>query len=379
MALKYTTVQNFWKFLGVNTSILSVGQSDADSGGTPARETIKATPVVAGDYWLNQPQANTDTLVLYVGSSNTQLTITTDYTVTRLQDAVKVTITADGATALTGEDLTSDYEYNGEKNLLNYDDTDALLTRMENRMEGACNTVFADQTATSPNYRQITNELDQGKGYNGNMYQVDWWPMVKLQTTVNGDYTTGDEEITLTSASGFPDSGTIYIGGNKVTYTGKAGNVLTIPSSTPSISDGATVRGEVVEISTSPDGVDPGFVVLDPDSDYAMDYDTGTAQIFSGSTSDAVDSYLTRPQDGVFDRVRASYNHAYHEPGLVASIPEDIVELVHMMAGRQLIQRTIIKSHTGQRDNFDPQNIGFSKKDINDTIQEYVVVRTKNV
>lgn len=367
MALKYTTVQDFWKFLGINDST-----SNYQPGEKPEKELVAVTPVTAGDYYLKLSNVNSDTLILYADS--TQLTETTHYTFD--SDKSKITITADGETALSNKNLEADYEYCNEN--LSYNESVSILEQAEKRLEKECNCVFADQSSSSPDYKQLFNELLQGKGSCDSIYQTRWNPIIQLQTMVDGDFTTGNTSITLADASGFPSSGTIYIGGNKVTYTNKTSNTITVPSSTPSISDGAVVRGEVVEVSTSPQGVDPTYHVLTPNSDYAIDYDTGEIQLMDNYYF-AEDTWLDNPENGVFDRVRVNYCHAYHDVSETAEIPNDIKEAVYMMASRNTVQRTILKSLVGQRDNFNAQSYGFSKQDVEDILNKYRIYHISNV
>lgn len=372
MALKYTTVQRFWQYLGINLSTQDyVPENVSDGAVTTIRETVKASPVTATTYYLTKKAVNPDTLVAYVGSTSTQLTLTTDYTFD--SDTSAITITSAGETALTGEALTVVYEY-CEVETLSYNVTDRLLMKAEADVERRTRRVFADQTATNPGYNQINNEFLMGQGNTYVRYNARNYPLVKLQTTVDGAYTTGGASITLADATGFPNNGTIYIGGNKVTYTAKSTNTLTIPTSTPSIDDGAVVRGEVIEISNSGSGTTPSYIVLTPETDYAIDYDTGEIQLqqsyyFDDSVLN-IDN-LNQPARGVFNRVRLNYMTAWHENGEDCIIPEDIVEVVHMIAARSLAQRTVSRALVNQRDNFNPQSFGFSKVDIDDIIRDY--------
>jgi hypothetical protein len=349
MALRYTTVQGFWKFMGINESIMSF-----QPGGKPCRETVASSPVGAGDYYLDQLGANEDTLKLYAGS--TQLTETTHYTFD--SDTSKVTITSTGETALDGEDLTAEYEYSQMGGALNYNETVRILQSSEDRLHREVGTVFADQSVDSPEYLQVVNEQKVGGGLKYVHYDTDYYPIIKLQTTTDGDYTTGGVEIDLVDASGLPSSGTIYIGGNKVEYSNRSGNTLTIPSSTPSISNGAVVRGEVVEVDTSASGTAQSFIVVTPGSGYEIDYETGKVQLqdsyYTYNDSSIIPENTGHPPMGVDNRVRLSYMTAWREPSRDATIPEEIEEIVYNMAGRNLLQRTILKANTGQRDNFSP-------------------------
>ena len=372
MALKYTTVQKFLKFIGMNESV-----KDFQPGNTPSNEVVASSPVSAGTYYVDQLGVNEDTLTLYAGTgTDSPLTLSSDYTFD--SDSSAITITSTGATTLSGNDLTAVYEYCTLGKDLSYNETVTLLEQAETSVERRTNCVFADQSSTTPSYKSVVNELHDGKGTLNNLYSTDNAPIIKLSTTVSGAYTTGGTSIVLSDASGFPTSGTIYIGGNKVSYTNISSNTLTIPSTTPSISDGAVVRGEVVEISTSASGVSPSYEVLVPGSDYEIDYDTGRIQLMDEYYFQT-DTDFEKPQDGTAARVRLSYQHAWHNVGDDAEIPDDILQAIHMVAGRQMVQRTILKSNAGQRDNFTAQSYGFSKVDVDELLRDYTFYRNSNI
>lgn len=54
-----------------------------------------------------------------------------------------------------------------------------------------------------------------------------FYPLGVKTNTLNGSITAGDTTITLTDGSEFPDLGTVFIGTERVDYTGKSGNNLT--------------------------------------------------------------------------------------------------------------------------------------------------------
>jgi len=371
MALKYTTVEGLWKFLGINDSIL-----DFQPGVAPSREFVTGTgPAETDDIYLDQMGVNEDTLVLTRSSDNAALTITTHYTFD--SDTSKVTLTAAGETYLSGTRLQADYDYNQLGKYLSYNETDLLLDRAEKTVDNETNVIFADQSASSPSYEEHV-ERDFGQGYNNNLYFLSKAPIVKLQTTTNGAFTTGSGTLTVDDASGFPSTATIYIGGNKVTYSSRSGNDLTIPTSTPSIDDGSTVRGEVVEVSIDAAGTSPSYIVLTPDTDYAIDYNTGMIQLLDDILHVTAADFNI-PPDGVMDRMQTTYLHAYHDLDQDCTIPDDIVNAVYMIAGRMMLQRTVLKSHIGQRDNFDPQQLGFTKADIEEVLRRYRMSGSANI
>lgn len=381
MALRYSTVQGFWKFMGINNSILDYQPSNVTDGTfTNSKEVVKVSPVAAGTYYLKQKGVNENTLVLY--ATSTALTITTHYTFD--SDTSAVTITSTGATVLSGKSLEAVYEYSDFGKDLNYNETERLLQQAENRLHREVGNVFADQSSSTPAYTKIVAEPKKGGGTRYVHYNTNYYPLIKLQTIVNGAYTTGATTITLTDASGFPTSGTIYIGGNKVAYTSRTNNVLTIPSATPSIDNGSVVRGEVIEVSTVGSGSAKSFLVLTPDTDYSIDYETGEVQLedtyyhTADNTVINTDGYNS-PKYGGEDRVRLTYMTAWREPGQNAEVPEQITELVYSMAGVQLLNRTLLKANTGQRDNFSPGMNQQLKDYVDNELVQYRLVNSRKL
>jgi hypothetical protein len=364
MVLRYTTVQEFWKKYGLNESIMSF-----QPGQTPIRETVATNPVSATSYYLSQMGVNEDTLKLYSGSD--ELTPTTDYTFD--SDTSKVTITSAGASELSGEDLTAEYEYNQLGKDLNYNESVAILESAERELESKTKQRFSDTTTIQ--YREIVDEefmfvnekLRLKRGLN-----TRYNPLVNVETTVNGAYTTGGTSITLSDASMLPSNGTIYIGGNKVSYSAKASNVLTIPSTTPSIANGAVVYSTILEVSLESEGNVPSWKVLVPKDDYEVNADTGYIKVLNTAFFNEVTvSSLNIYPDNV--KLRVSYFNAWHEEGGNPFIPEDVVEAVYQIAARNLRRNTVFKSHIGQRDNFTPTTSTESIEYIKYVVDEYSV------
>lgn len=368
MVLKYTTVGDFWKFLGVNKNIMF-----AQPGTTPSRETIASSPVAAGTYYITTPGVNEDTLTLYVGNTSATLTPTTHYTFD--SNTNEVVLTSTGASFVgSTQSLTAGYQYTTLADVMNYDQTTTTLETNERGFEDDCNTVFADQSATSPTYDQIENESMLSLGWNNNIYSLDYFPIVKLQTTVTSAYTTGGTTLQLATGTGFPASGIIYVDGNEVEYTSKSDNVFTVPSTTPTIASGGTVRGEVIKVDLGVPGSTPTFQVLTPDTDYVMDYDTGSVQIIG-------DFYLnlqyanSRAIPGFYDRLRATYLQAWHEPNKECEVPSDIVQCVYYRAAQDLQMRTIFKANVNALENFNPNTLRVTDDFVNKRINDYKCVR----
>ena len=62
------------------------------------------------------------------------------------------------------------------------------------------------------------------------------------RTTLTALLSGGETTIAVTDTTAFPSSGSLLIGATTVTYTGKTGTTFTGCASTPSASNGATVK-----------------------------------------------------------------------------------------------------------------------------------------
>jgi hypothetical protein len=370
----------------VELSVLTSGQATYSSpfsltrylgllGAVPNKDSTSKELLGTGDasasvYWMSKCGILDGYLTLYYGATEPTATSTltedTDYTVD--YDTSRVTLTASGITALSTDNLYADYKYNTAE-ILN-SEMDEKLVAAENRIKRDTSVVFADSTASDPAYRKLVDEKKKGH-FNPyeKVFDHSYAPLVKLQTTVNGAYTTGGSSITLTSASGFPNTGTIYIGGNKVAYTGKSSNVLTIPSSTPSIDDAAAVRGEVIEVSFEPEGTTPSYTVLDPDTEYEIDYENGRIKLLANAYHGEVQAdQRIYPSNYL---IRTSYMHAWHEIGEDPEIPDEIEYVTNAMAARKLAGRVVNQATMLGLNEFNPSLVEVNKEEIREILEEY--------
>ena len=371
--LKYSSVKDFWEFLDFNKSTKDFQPENVQDGVVEIYEVIKTSPVTNSSLYLKQRGVNPDTLILYAGDT---IIPSNEYTFD--VDTSNISLSGTALARLATNDLRGVYDYCEYGSDLSYAQTMRLLKQAENKIEKETNCFFADQSSTNPNYKNINGEEMVGLGYENNLYQSFWRPLIKLNTTIMTAYVSGGTTLNLVDTAGFPTQGTIYVGGNKVVYTDKSNNNLTVPSTTPSIPLGAIVRGEVIEVSNSPSGLSPNFQVLEPDVDYNVDYDTGEIQLFNSYYYQS-DNALRYPQDGIKGRMLLNYFSAWHDVGQNASVPDEIVELVYLLASKKLQERTFFKSLIGQRDNFEPRTLSFSHEDMKETLNRYTVITISNV
>ena len=331
------------------------------------KETVGTGNGVQTTFWLDNLGVIEGTYTLYYGSAETTtttLTETTHYTLDL--DNSKIVLTSAGVTLLSTNNMYAVYKYNSLE-LLNADLLEALNSA-ENKLLSRTDQTFTNSTLLA--YREISNEGIKG---HDNPYQklfdLYYSPIVKIHTTVNGAYTTGGTSITLTDSSLFPANGTIYIGGNKVTYTANAANVLTVPAATPSIATGATVRAEVIEISMEPEGSATDYAVLDPDTEYEIDYNHGRIKILANAYWGEISA-----EDRIYPSnylIRTTYMQAWHEPDKNPEIPDEIEWVVNAMAARKLMGAVVAKATAAGLNDFNPSLMEVDKEAIQEVLNEY--------
>lgn len=334
------------------------------------KETVGVGNSVNATFWLDRIGVIEDTLTLYYGSAETTtttLTVTTHYTFD--YELSKITLTAAGITLLSTNTIYAAYNYH-IKELTNAQLLDSL-NAAERKLLRVSEQTFANYLDTNPGYGKITNEIKY-MGFSPQLKTVETYynPIVKLQTTTNGAYTTAGASLTLTDATGFPTTGTIYIGGNKVVYTAKTGNVLTVPVTTPSIATGAKVRGEVIEISKEVEGVEPSYTVLDPDTDYIIDYLQGKILLFDNAFWGELNATNTLRYAANYV-VKSNYMTAWYEEGKVPVIPKDIQEVVYKIAARKLEEDALSNAHTEGKDGISASDLGAADQEIESILMHY--------
>lgn len=296
------------------------------------------------------------------------LTDVTDYVLDL--DLSKITFTTVGINKVSATFVYAQYKFN-QAGILNSELLSAL-NAAENRILQATEQTFADGTVSNPAYHKVSNELIQGHSApQGKVYDLKWVPVVKIDTTSTTAYTTGGTTITLTTASGLPTTGTIYIGGNKVAYTGRKNTAdLIIPATTPSITAASVVRGDVIEVSQENEGTLPSFVVLRPELDYTMDFDQGRFKIYNS----AYWGELIGTNDFLWPsnyQIRATYMAAWHELGAAPTIPDEIQFVVNAYAARRLKGSIMAKANMTGLNDFNPSTLDVDDAYIQTVIDEY--------
>lgn len=359
-SLRYTSALGFVKYLQALRTVPDRANTTPEEVGTGNNSSTR--------FFLDQLGVIDSTLTLYYGASASSLTELSSSKYSFDSDNSEITLTSAGVTDVGTDNIYAIYKWNQLE--LTNDEIENALKAAENRILRLTDQYFADATDADPAYRKVLNEVMNGfEIATDKVYEVFWTPMVNLSTTVNGAYTTGGTEITLDDGSGFPDAATIYIGGNKVTYTARSGNTLTVPSSTPSIADGAKVRGEVVELSREPEGNEPSYTVLDPGTDYKIDHLNGRILLLDNAYWGEINATdMIYPTNHL---VRFTYFQAWHEENEDPTIPQDITELTYKIAAKKLKHRIISRAHIGQAENINPSALNIGETEIQQIVEDY--------
>lgn len=366
----FTTALGFWKYLNLARIIPSAGNENYEEVGVG--NNSKTT------FFLDHIGVIESTYSFYYGDtvdSVSALTETTDYTIDL--ETGKITLTAGGLTKVGTKKIFAAYSFNA----VEMPNSEALIAinYAENKILRETEQFFTDNfsstSAPYPKYHQMSNERLEGRyDIRYKTFGLYYQPIVNIDTTVATDFTLGGTSLTLTSAVGLPASGTINAGGNKVAYTARNGNILTVPNTTPTIAAGSRVTGEVVEISKEVEGNMPSFVVLNRDTDYKIDFMQGRIEPLGNAYfGQYASSRIYYPANYM---IQACYISAWYDKEGTPRIPEDIKECIHMIAARRLVGRITAKAHTSGLNDFNPNILETDKEEIDEILYEY---KTLNV
>lgn len=359
MGLKYTTSKDF-------NEQLEMIESVPDYPTTTSRE---ATSPATGDnsntvFYLSKKGVIELTESLYTGSiaesaATTLLTRGTHYNMD--YDKSKITLTATGVSSVAENGIFTEYNYN-KYNKINSIVVKAL-EQAESMIDDRTHTVFTSAASSTPQFTVVTDEYHTGQGDYNRVYQTDSYPLNSSTTVLSGAIGTSTTTISVASTDGFPTTGTIAAGSNKISYTGKTSTTFTgVTGITSSVADASTVTSYVIERSLEPEGTTPSWTVMIPDVDYNIDTLSGEFNLVNSNVASEIRIDNFNPSPTVWNRVRVSYQYGWE------SIPEDIVYCVHLIAGKIGFSSQVLNALSRGTDGFDSGGID----DINDQIDKII-------
>jgi len=367
MATEYATTDQLNEFMVMKAEI----PNPAIVSDTRLVEEVGTGTGVATTFYLDHGFVIASSYTLYYGATEEAslaqpLTETTHYTIDA--DLGKITLTGAGVTLVATNKIYAAYSYNS----IGFKDTElqVVLNRMEDVIDKSTRNHWTDGTAATPNYNQLLDEKAIGQGLYKRDYFTAQRPLPDVSTTLNGAEAIGQTELTVVSTTGFPSTGYLGIGIEKITYASKTDTVFTVTATTIAHADGAKVLPYVFEASNTVEGTDPSWTILEEDADYDLDLYTGKVRLMSSqfNVTDA-QAFDLQPPTKVPNRFRLSYIWGSD------SIPGDITQLTLMMAAKDLIHRAVRKAHSQGMNNFEPGMIDVDYSWIENTIKSYKNMR----
>jgi len=324
-------------------------------------------------FYLDKGYILASSYTLYYGTSAsasiaTPLTETTHYALDK--DTGVITLTTAGVTLVSTNNIYAAYNYCS----LEVSDTQfqEALDRAQDEIDELTGTRWATGTDVTPDYAQVTDEKHAGKGKHDKDYYADYFPVPNVTTQVSDTIAAADTYIPVDSTSGFPSTGYILIGTDKITYTGKTTTQFTGCTSVGAAhSIDVDVYPMVIEISTTGSGSTIVWTVLQRDTDYDVDLNSGRIHLYKSEYDIAYYSEAYPPK-GIPNRLRFNYVYGHN------TIPKDITRLCLMIATKDLmhsaLRRSIVNGSIPERMDTEVDEAWIEK-----TLLRYTNIPTSNI
>jgi len=343
--------------VGANRSLEEVGTGD----GNTTRFLTDHAFIIAETYTFYY--GSTEAIAL-----NQALTETTHYTLDK--DNGILTLTTAGKTLVSTNKIYAAYEYN----YIGISDSElqATLDAAVSEIDDSTLNHWATGTDTTPDYTQVTNEKQTGKGRFDRDYFLERFPLPDVSTQLSIAVIVGGTTLNVDSTAGFPDTGIISIGSEKFVYSAKTATTFTVPAATATHDVDDYVYPWAFEVSTADSGSTPSWIVLQVDVDYDLDKASGRVHIYD-ETVNLASFNSESPVRGVPNRFRANYIWGN------STIPDEIKRLNLMIAARDLLHSAVRKAHTNGMNDFKPSLIEVDKEWIESTLDKYRNMQIDNV
>jgi len=245
------------------------------------------------------------------------------------------------------------------------------LDRSESKINNETNTSWLNGTLTTPSYTQVTEEKHRGKGAYNRDYFTDKFPLANVSTLLNGDVAADDETITVDSTQGFSTSGSIFIGNDKITYTGKTTTTFTGCTSVSAHDDDDKVNSYGVELSTSCAGSDPVWTPLAELTEFDLAYEEARFHVYTDQW--IADPYGSDNPPKIPNRLRLTYLAGH------TTIPDDIEWLCLAFSSRDLMKASVRKSHATGLNDYNPERLDVDSKEIDRILNRYRSWQMSNI
>jgi hypothetical protein len=357
----YCSVYELAEFMGISGNVPDL----SGTGDSRSPETVGTGDGSTATFYLDHGYVLDGSYTLTYGTSGTAFTKTTHYTISL--DKGKISITATGLTVLSTNILYAEYCYN-TLNIRDAEMQGAIDRATADILKDTNGAYFVNGSADTPSWKVATNEEQDGGGMFRRSYYIFHRPLASVVATLDGDHLADATTLTVDSTAGFPSSGVINIGADKITYTGKTDTTFTGCTGVDSAhSDGDDVNSFCIEISTTSQGTAPTWQVMTKDEDYNIDLSTGRVYLYTETYQRTVGSLYNEdvPPKNIPGRFRASYLWGYN------TIPEDIKLVTMMKASQDIMHKAVRKSSAQGRDSFSPELINVDQDLIEKIMSGY--------
>jgi len=366
----YASTQDLAQYMYIEGVIpgRAVGQSRVE-------ETVRAEDATNTRMWFDNAYIIAGAYTLYYGRDTDDLnalTETTHYIIDKDQGEINLTTAGD---TLAGKSAVM-AAYSHVKIGVTDTQLQSSLNKAQKEVDQSTNNHFADGTAATPDYVTVSNEKQTGKGQFNRDYFTDNRPVPNVITAISADLAAGEPNATVTSTNGFPSSGVIGIGTDKITYTGKTTTAFTgLSGQTGSYTSTKAVYPYIIERSVTREGATPTWDILENNKDYDIVLDTGKVYIYRSAINLQTDSiyYDTAPQFLVPNRFRTTYIYGN------TTIPEDVKRVTLMIASKDIMHGAVRKSHSEGQNDFNPDLIDDDQLWIDKTLDRYRNFRSTNI
>jgi hypothetical protein len=359
----YASTLDLSKFMRINMQVPDL----TIVGAAREREEVGTGDNTTLVFWLDHAFVIADSYSILYGASDAvavALTETTHYILDK--DLGKITLTVAGRTAVGTNKIYASYSY--VKVSITDTQLQESLNQAETKVDELTNNHFADGTDTTPNWKQILDEVQDGQGvYNRNYFTLQNYPIPNVSTTLDGDVAIDDAIITVASTNGFPSSGYIFIGSDKIQYTGKTSVTFTGCTSVEAHSDGETVKPYGFEISTTSPGGSIDWTVMSEGTGYELDKKTGRVHVYADGMYDSgtyIDVDTAAPK-GVASRFRGSYLSGN------STIPATIKQVTLMIAAKDIMSSMVRTAHAEGLNDFNPALIEVDDAETEKILNHY--------
>ena len=365
----YATTNELAKFMCIEGTV-----PDRSSVGTVRDlEKVGTGNSSAADFYLDNAYVLADSYTIYKGDKTTAvtaLTETTDYTMAKNNG--KVSLTSTGKTSLGVSSIYASYSYVNVG--LTDDQMQDAVNRAITEVDTRTNNHWADGTDATPDYVQVTDEKQTGRGQFDRTYNTFNRPIPNVSTTISSPLAIGDQTVTVVSTDGFLSSGTVGIETDKIAYTTKTSTeFLGVTGVSATHVSNLDVYPYVVEQSVTPEGTVPTWTVLKKDRDFDLVNATGKVRILFNDVQAGTAFYQTAPLYLAPNRFRTTYFHGN------TTIPNDIKKATLMIASRDLMHKAVRKATVGGKNSFNPAMIDVDMAWIDQILSRYRNYRASNV